>query len=186
VVAASGRLVLTPIGNGNWEHIGDKVPLPEPIPLKQGVYEVGRAAPADIVLRIPTVSTRHALLRVENDTISITDLNSTNGTVVNGQELTAMDTAEISAGSEIIFGDMYLAKFQVDKLSDDEDDGHALGQDFALYQQQQQQQGTQQTHQNVHYTPPPPLPPLDWLQPSPPDWLQPQKQQQGPEKQFSW
>jgi pSer/pThr/pTyr-binding forkhead associated (FHA) protein len=37
--------------------------------------------------------------------ISITDLNSTNGTVVNGDELTPMDTAEISAGSEIIFGE---------------------------------------------------------------------------------
>jgi hypothetical protein len=78
---------------------------------------------------------------------------------------------------------MYLAKFQVDKVSDGEDDGHAMGQDFAAYQQQQVQQ---QQQLNMHYTPPPPLPPVDWLQPSPPDWLQPQKQQQGPEKQFSW
>jgi hypothetical protein len=53
-----------PAGNGKWEHIGDKVPLPEAIPLKDGVYEVGRSEPADIVLNIPTVSGRHALLRV--------------------------------------------------------------------------------------------------------------------------
>jgi hypothetical protein len=29
-----------------------------------GVFEVGRAQPADIIIAIPTVSTRHALLRV--------------------------------------------------------------------------------------------------------------------------
>lgn len=58
------HLLLVPAGNGKWEHIGDKVPLPEAIPLKDGVYEVGRSEPADIVLNIPTVSGRHALLRV--------------------------------------------------------------------------------------------------------------------------
>jgi hypothetical protein len=58
------HLLCVPAGNGKWEHIGDKVPLPEAIPLKDGVYEVGRSEPADIVLNIPTVSGRHALLRV--------------------------------------------------------------------------------------------------------------------------
>lgn len=38
--------------------------MPGPIALKEGVYEVGRTEPADILLRIPTVSSRHALLRV--------------------------------------------------------------------------------------------------------------------------
>jgi hypothetical protein len=40
------------------------VPLPQAIPLKEGVFEVGRASPADIQIPIPTVSSRHALLRV--------------------------------------------------------------------------------------------------------------------------
>lgn len=67
VVAASSRLVLTPTGSGSCDHIGEgaaKVAMPRAIPLKDGVYEVGRSAPADILLPIPTVSTRHALLRV--------------------------------------------------------------------------------------------------------------------------
>jgi hypothetical protein len=51
-------------GNGSFEHIGDEVPAPQAIPLKEGVFEVGRTSPADIQIPIPTVSSRHALLRV--------------------------------------------------------------------------------------------------------------------------
>lgn len=51
-------------GNGSSEHIGDEVQLPAAIPLNDGLYEVGRASPADIQINIPTVSSRHALLRV--------------------------------------------------------------------------------------------------------------------------
>ena len=51
-------------GNGSYEHIGDKVSLPAVIHLNDGVYEVGRTSPADIRIEVPTVSSRHALLRV--------------------------------------------------------------------------------------------------------------------------
>lgn len=146
VVTASSRLVLTPTGNGSWEHIGDKVPLPEPIPLKQGVFEVGRTEPADILLKIPTVSNRHALLRVEDDKISITDLNSTNGTVVNGHELTPMDNMEVSVGSEVIFGDMYLAKFTVDQVLDSHDEEEGMTHTLQDPGRSFQQQGTLQTN----------------------------------------
>lgn len=53
-----------PAGSGSFEHIGDETPLPQAIPLKEGVFEVGRTSPADIQIPIPTVSSRHALLRV--------------------------------------------------------------------------------------------------------------------------
>ena len=53
-----------PAGNGNSDHIGDKVALPSVIHLNDGVYEVGRTSPADIRIDVPTVSSRHALLRV--------------------------------------------------------------------------------------------------------------------------
>lgn len=128
VVALSSRLVLMPTGNGAWDHIGEKVAMPQPIELKDGVYEVGRAEPADILIQIPTVSSRHALLRVEDAKVSITDLNSTNGTVVNGQELSPMDNVELAPGSEVIFGDMFLARFQLDEIMDsDKDLNNAVG-----------------------------------------------------------
>lgn len=38
----------------------------------------------------------------------ITDLNSTNGTMVNGQELGPLDNAEVEIGGEIIFGERLL------------------------------------------------------------------------------
>jgi len=116
---AGARLYLRPTGTGNCEHIGEKLPLPPAIPLREGtVYEVGRAEPSDIVLRIPTVSTRHALLRVDGGgRVSVTDLNSTNGTAVNGVELTAGSdgaTAELPTGGEVVFGDSFLARFQLE------------------------------------------------------------------------
>lgn len=193
-------------GNGNSDHIGDKIPLPPVIHLNDGVYEVGRTSPADIRIEVPTVSSRHALLRVgklargyfapaaagvgvqraaqrllracrqavqqvrwryeqtapqasckvvarssscasvqaqhqycrhrcasavctsllrqgtwqtdacccalvcavEDNKMCITDLNSTNGTVVNGQELSPMDNIEVEVGSEVIFGECLL------------------------------------------------------------------------------
>ncbi len=38
--------------------------LPGEIELQDGVYEVGREEPADVVIPVPTVSGRHALLRI--------------------------------------------------------------------------------------------------------------------------
>lgn len=50
--------------------------------------------------------------------MSVTDLNSTNGTIVNGVELSAMDNADVAPGSEIVFGDVHLARFQLEQLPD--------------------------------------------------------------------
>lgn len=57
-------LVLRPIGDGGSEHLEEAVPLPAEITLAEGLQEVGREAPADAVCSVPTVSTRHAMLRV--------------------------------------------------------------------------------------------------------------------------
>jgi hypothetical protein len=51
-------------GDGSQDHLDEPAPAPGPVQLKDGVFEVGRAEPADILIAIPTVSTRHALLRV--------------------------------------------------------------------------------------------------------------------------
>ena len=46
----------------------------------------------------------------------VTDLSSTNGTLINGNELTPGVPVELEPGSEIIFGDEYLARYELLKL----------------------------------------------------------------------
>jgi pSer/pThr/pTyr-binding forkhead associated (FHA) protein len=48
------------------------------------VFTIGRAPDCDLVLADPTVSWHHAELRWGADGWQITDLGSTNGTLVNG------------------------------------------------------------------------------------------------------
>lgn len=108
--------VLVPTGDGSCDHLDDQsVPLPKEIELKNGLYEVGRESPADIVVAVPTVSTRHAMLRLENNKVSVTDLSSTNGTYLDDEELVPLRATEMSVGKEITFGDMFLAKFKLEE-----------------------------------------------------------------------
>mmetsp|Transcript_13903 Transcript_13903/g.39360 ORF Transcript_13903/g.39360 Transcript_13903/m.39360 type:complete len:84 (-) Transcript_13903:349-600(-) len=81
------------------------------------MFEIGRDEPADILLRVATVSGRHALLKVGNRQVAITDLGSTNGTFIDGVQLEHMAATELPIGSEIVFGDEHLCRFV---LLDDE------------------------------------------------------------------
>lgn len=90
-----------------------------------GAYEVGRTPEtAEVCLPIPTVSSRHALLRLDdNNVLSVTDLGSTNGTYVNGKELEPQQEVCVRVGEEIVFGDSHLASFLLvedDSFSDAE------------------------------------------------------------------
>eukprot|EP01023_Acetabularia_acetabulum_P009434 TRINITY_DN1422_c0_g1_i1.p1 TRINITY_DN1422_c0_g1~~TRINITY_DN1422_c0_g1_i1.p1 ORF type:complete len:168 (-),score=45.14 TRINITY_DN1422_c0_g1_i1:276-779(-) len=108
------KLVLKPTGSGTSEHIGGSdagVTLPVAIDLVDGKFEVGRQDPADVIIPVPTVSSRHAMLEIKGDKVTVTDLNSTNGTWIDEKELTPNQAAELNLGSEVIFGDEYLAKF---------------------------------------------------------------------------
>jgi hypothetical protein len=66
---ASGVLVL---GNGQRKTLGDKV------------ISLGRLLDNDVVLEDPNVSRRHAEIRPLGTSFVVTDLGSTNGTLVNG------------------------------------------------------------------------------------------------------
>lgn len=48
---------------------------------------IGRSAPADIVVPHQSVSRQHCMLGVANDELVVSDLNSTNGTYVDGQRV---------------------------------------------------------------------------------------------------
>ena len=58
------------------------------IPLRQGSIIIGRKADSDIQLEEKLVSGRHAELIVKNSGVTLKDLDSTNGTQVNGEAVT--------------------------------------------------------------------------------------------------
>ncbi|KAK9851683.1 hypothetical protein WJX84_011809 [Apatococcus fuscideae] len=110
---AKNGFVLIPKGDGSCDHLSKRVSLPGPIQLEKGLYELGREEPADIVVPIPTVSSRHAMIRTEDGRVTVTDLNSTNGTYLNETELEPMKSTDVPVGAEVTFGDVFLAKFQL-------------------------------------------------------------------------
>ena len=81
--------------------------------------EVGRTEPADIIVAVPTVSGRHAMLRVGDGGVTVTDLGSTNGTNVDGQELGGMKSASLTVGSSLFFGDKHLASYRLEAVAVD-------------------------------------------------------------------
>eukprot|EP00892_Ulva_mutabilis_P009914 jgi/Ulvmu1/7295/UM035_0084.1 len=119
-MAISNKMALVPCGDGDTQHLGDSVPDQQApkIDLAEGLFEVGRMQPADIVIPIPSVSGRHAMIRVDDSRITLTDLRSTNGTFIDGQELEPMQAYEVVPGTQIIFGDEHLAMYEV-RLEDD-------------------------------------------------------------------
>lgn len=119
--AASAKLVLLPTGDRSLDHLGPQaVADVGVIELSAGVFEVGRSPPADIVISIPTVSGRHAMVSVDEETkiVKVTDLGSTNGTFINGLELREMQSGEVAVGDEVTFGDPHVAMFVLQEMED--------------------------------------------------------------------
>lgn len=69
-------------------------------PLTRGSYTIGRAA-SDIVFADPALSRNHALLTVTEDSILLEDLDSVNGTFVDGESIT---TASITVAAALRLG----------------------------------------------------------------------------------
>ena len=67
---------------------------------------IGRVAPAALILDGPTVSRQHCRLDLADDRIVLTDLQSTNGTSVNGKRLTA--PLRLQHGAQIVVGEHRL------------------------------------------------------------------------------
>lgn len=65
-------------------------------------FELGRSREAEVFLRDPEVSRRHARFESHNGFVSIEDLKSSNGTFLNGRRVA--EAIEIRAGDEIDVG----------------------------------------------------------------------------------
>jgi DNA-binding NtrC family response regulator/pSer/pThr/pTyr-binding forkhead associated (FHA) protein len=62
---------------------------------------VGRAPPADVTIRDSSLSRQHASIELKDGEVFVEDLQSTNGTRINGEKI---ESGKAEAGSEIVFG----------------------------------------------------------------------------------
>ena len=69
--------------------------------IRKAAVTIGRLPECDVVVSDPGASRRHAQIRRTDDTFVITDLGSTNGTLVNG---TAVQQRELQEGDRITIG----------------------------------------------------------------------------------
>ena len=79
--------------------------------LRKSVTTLGRALDNDIVLESSEVSRHHSRIELQSDGMRIIDLNSTNGTRVNGRNIRSQS---IKSGDEITFGNL-IAKLVGDE-----------------------------------------------------------------------
>lgn len=76
--------------------------LKQSLPVKADIINIGRASSNDIIIENMGVSNHHALISKKNNIFSLEDLNSTNGTFLNGQKISARQ--RISSQDSIIIG----------------------------------------------------------------------------------
>ena len=68
------------------------------------VFTIGRIIPNDLIIPDFTISKKHAAIRLEDNKYHITDLGSTNGTLVAGKLLTANQSQVLSDCEFITIG----------------------------------------------------------------------------------
>lgn len=68
------------------------------------IIKLGAGASCDVVIDNSYISGEHASLQSVGGKVIVTDLNSTNGTYINGRKLTAGSATELRASERLIFG----------------------------------------------------------------------------------
>ncbi|KAF6138357.1 hypothetical protein GIB67_040323 [Kingdonia uniflora] len=112
------RWILEPVGDGNFKHIGFRVPMPSAFEITSSVVTVGRVPEkADMVIPVGTVSGLHARIEKKDGRLLVTDLDSTNGTFINDNRLKPGLVTTVLPGNFLTFGDMNLAIFRVSKVN---------------------------------------------------------------------
>lgn len=80
-------------------------------PLKKGINTFGRKADNDVQIVDPYVSGKHGQIEVAEDGIYLTDIGSTNGTLLNEAKMNPNQRTQITAADEIRLGNL---KFHVE------------------------------------------------------------------------
>jgi pSer/pThr/pTyr-binding forkhead associated (FHA) protein len=93
--------------------------------LIEGQFAVGRSAGCQLSLDDPLVSRRHALLVVSREGVTIEDLQSRNGVIVNGQRIPGR--TKVHAGDKIVIGSQELTLLEGRDSAGRETASHQMG-----------------------------------------------------------
>ncbi len=78
---------------------------------------IGRGSDCNLRLSAPQVSRRHCFLRVGRDSVSITDLDSSNGTFIDGQRIAAGKRCGIADGVQLALGPIrFIVHVRADRV----------------------------------------------------------------------
>jgi len=80
--------------------------LQHDLELNEGTFAVGRNASCQLSLDDPLVSRRHAIFEVQGSSVTLEDLNSRNGVIVNGHRIEAK--VSLNVGDRILIGSQEL------------------------------------------------------------------------------
>lgn len=92
---------------------------PETFTLGASQILLGRGGESRIPMEVPSVSTRHCLLERTPDGYQVRDLGSRNGTLLNGQMISA-DPVPLSHGDRLVLGEVVKLRFTESKEIGDE------------------------------------------------------------------
>jgi pSer/pThr/pTyr-binding forkhead associated (FHA) protein len=98
--------------------------------LKEPVTTIGRSADNNIVLSDDIVSRRHAVFEWEANTWYITDSGSTNGTVMNGNQIEPQTRFSLKEGDELSIGN-YTITFRMTETGEEIPVSTAVSQEIA-------------------------------------------------------
>jgi len=98
--------------------------LPGTCPLREGVTLIGRSPACDLVLASPTVSRRHARVRVAGERVFLSDAGSSYGTLVDDAPITG--ERELAPGASFVIGQVEFTLTRDDERGDVLSDAHEV------------------------------------------------------------
>ena len=108
-LAAGSAVRVVPAGYQSRQRVGELTIVSGPgagttVPLERSVIVIGRDPACDVVLDDPLVSKRHARLEIGQGRVELVDLNSANGTKVNGTRIPPQQDVPLKRGDRVEIG----------------------------------------------------------------------------------